>query len=76
MHITISVFYEKNDMKVVQRGTFPVDYKRFMENEQLEATKVAKQFVTDIMKEKGKIHIEKVTYNENLDITSAVLPFI
>ncbi|WAA10851.1 hypothetical protein [Fervidibacillus albus] len=76
MNITISIYYMKNDMKIVQRGTFPVDYKRFIENEQLEATTQARKFLADIMKEMGKIKIEKVTYNENYDITSALLPFI
>ncbi|WAA13509.1 hypothetical protein [Fervidibacillus halotolerans] len=76
MNVTISIHYKKNDVKVVQRGTFPVDYRRFKENEQLEVTNVAKGFLSDIKKEMGKIDIEKVTYNEKYDITSALIPFI
>lgn len=73
MYISIAVYFKHYEGKLLKAGNFPVDLKRFRENQLKEVMRVANNFIQQISSEmSGKITVEKVIYDGDKDITDLI----
>lgn len=70
IEISIAVHYVGYyETKILQRGSFPVNFRKYKENEKAEVTRVANGFIKEIKESIHVTRIEKVIYNGSQDIT-------
>lgn len=72
MNITIRIIYQGFTSKLMQRGSFPVNIKRYEKFPDHEAAYVAHDWLKEIRKEAHVEEILEVIYNEDHDITDLV----
>jgi hypothetical protein len=73
MNITISIIYKGYTSRILQRGSFPVNARRFKEDPHLEAARVTCAWIKQIRREAHIEEIIEVIYDDNNEITDLVL---
>jgi hypothetical protein len=71
--ITIKFIYQGYSTKIMRGGSFPVNIRRFKDNPEREAARIAFEWMKEIRKEGHIEEILKVTYDEDHDITDLVI---
>lgn len=72
MNIIIRIIYQGSAAKLMQRGSFPVNTKRFKENADQEAARVAFEWLKQIKREMHVNGIVEVVYDGEKNITELV----
>jgi hypothetical protein len=72
MNITIRIIYQGYAAKLMQRGDFEVNRKRYEKYPDYEAAFVAFEWLKEIRKEAHAEEIIEVIYNDDINITDLV----
>lgn len=72
MNISIKIIYQGYAAKLMQRGDFPVNVKRYEKYPDHEAAYIAYDWLKEIRKQGHVKEIIEVIYNDDQDITSLV----
>jgi hypothetical protein len=72
MNITIRIIYQGYAAKLMQRGSFPVNVKRYEKYPDHEAALVAYDWLKEIRKEASVTEILEIMYNDDRDIIELV----
>lgn len=70
MNIYIEIHYENRGNKVLRRGDFKVNSKKYQEDPLQEAINVANKWIYELEYEMPDMIIEKVVINKEYDITN------
>ena len=72
MKVLIKVHYSYVSNSCMQKGNFPVNYRDYKLDPDKAAADSAVNWIKEIMKSFPDMEIEKVVYNEEIDITEKV----